>query len=182
MTIKSKSRTNRTKSQTLLIPIPNAKHADDILARMAELSGQIEKAKFDAAEEINITKDRLADTVDDLNETLDRYHKSLESFAVNNKDIFGKARSKKLNHGTIGWRSSTVMKISNATKKNPTGTLELLKQHFKTKFKQFVKIKETVDKNALKRLTDEQLALVKARREDREVFFVEPDVPEAVKR
>ena len=43
-----------------------------------------------------------------------------------------------------------------------------------------IRVKESVDKEALAKLTDEQLADIGARRKEKDVFFVEPALPEAV--
>jgi RNase H-fold protein (predicted Holliday junction resolvase) len=42
-----------------------------------------------------------------------------------------------------------------------------------------IRIKESVDKEALAKLTDERLSIVKARRKSKDAFFVEPTLTEA---
>jgi hypothetical protein len=87
---------------------------------------------------------------------------------------FGKSRSKKLSSGRLGWRKSTSIQIS------PKKTLELLREFPAHIRKLCIRIKESVNKDGLAALTDEQLKTLKARREVTEVFYVEPAVAEAV--
>ena len=73
----------------------------------------------------------------------------------------------------LGWRFSTSVKPSKKT-------LELIKQVLsKTMQAACVITKESVSKDALAKLTDEQLASVKARRIEKDVFFVEPSSQKA---
>jgi len=158
----------------ILIPIPNWTEADELMRRIGNLYLQINEAQFDAKEAIDLAKATLAARIKPLQDAIELHCKSLEAFAINNKVDFGKDRSRKLNFGILGWRKSTAIII----KKN---TLDLIKEAFvATLRKVCIDTKETVSKNALAKLTDEQLATVEARRVEKDVFFVEPSLPEAV--
>jgi phage host-nuclease inhibitor protein Gam len=135
---------------------------------------QIKQAEETAKDDINEIKAELAEKVKPLQEEIKLKVRSLEAFAALHKNDFGKKRSRKLNFGILGWRKSTSISI----KKN---TLELIKQVFtNAKQKMCIRVKESVDKEALAKLTEEQLASVGARRKEKDVFFVEPSSQEAV--
>lgn len=157
-----------------LIPIDNWEDTDKLIGEIGDLTQKINKAQESARDDINEIKSALADEIKPHQETIKRYICSLEAFSVVHKAEFGRKRSRKLNFGTLGWRKSTSIII----KKN---TLELIKELLtRVRQKACIRVKETVDKDALAKLTDEQLADIKARREEKDVFFVEPDLPEAV--
>jgi phage host-nuclease inhibitor protein Gam len=158
----------------ILIPIPNWTEADELIRRIGNLYLQINEAQFDAKEAIDLAKATLSARVKPLQDAIELHCRSLEAFAVNNKVDFGKDRSMKLNFGSLGWRKSTV---TITTKK----TLELIKKLFSPMLqKACINIKETVDKNALAKLKEEQLASVEARLTEKDVFYVEPALPQAV--
>lgn len=164
----------RVKSdKPVLLPVPHWNHANEFVRRIGDLTLQIAAAEYKAKDDINEAKAELAKTVKPLQEKIKLYAQSLEAFAVINKNDFSGKRSKKLYFGTLGWRKSTAVNI---TKK----TLELIKQVFSKKAAAYIHFKESVDKDALAKLTDEQLASIGARRKEKDVFFVEPDLPEAV--
>ncbi len=158
----------------VLLPVPNWEHADDFVRRISDLAKKITDAEQAAKDKINEVKADMADELKPLQEKIQLYTRSLEAFGAIHKADFGKKRSRKLNFGILGWRKSTSVSV---TKK----TLGLIKEVFsRAKAKQFIHTKETVDKEALAKLTDEQLAEVSARRKVKDDFFVEPAVPEVV--
>ena len=148
---------------------------DDCVRKIGDMQIMIQKAEADAKADIDEAKVTLAEAVKPLQDDIKLCVKSIEAFAAcHKKDFVGSRRSKDLNHGKIGWRKSFSIGIKKTT-------LELLKQVFGKKAAAgYIRTKETVDRNALAFLTDEQLASVDAQRERREAFFVEPYMPEAV--
>ena len=101
-------------------------------------------------------------------EKIQKHVRSLEAFCADHRDVFGKAQSRKLLFGVLGWRKSTAISIKKTT-------LEKIKAVLSSA-KRYLHIKETPNKEALAKLTDEQLASVDARRVTKEVFFAEPDM------
>jgi len=158
----------RVKSdKPILKPVPSWQHADEFVRRIGDLQSQIDKAESKSQERINKIKAELATKVKPLQDEIALCTRSLEVFAVKHDEDFGNAKSRKLDFGLIGWRKSTSIRI----KKN---TLELIKQVFgKAKAAIYIRVKESVDKEALAKLTDEELASVGARRKPKDVFFVE---------
>lgn len=164
----------RVKSdKPLLRSVPNWEHADHFIFRIGELQQKIQAEEAKAKIRIDQAKADLAKQVKPHQETIDLYMRSLEAFATSHQGDFKKQKSRKLNFGTLGWRKSTSISI----KKN---TIELIRQVFsRAKVITCLRLKVSVDKEALARLTDEDLVLVKAQRKSKEVFFVEPDLTEA---
>ena len=163
----------RIKSNKQIEPIADWKAADEFVKQIGELSLEIKEAEQTANDKINEAKTGFANYTAPLLKKITILTDSLEAFAANHTDDFGKAQSRKLNFGTIGWRKSTVI----ATKKT---TLELIKKVFGKYAPNYLHIKEAVNKEALETLADKQLASIDAKREPKESFFVEPDLPEAV--
>ena len=98
------------------------------------------------------------------------------------RDDFKGQKSRKLNFGTLGWRKSTAIRTTKSTYqiiKNALLNKLVIAGLTRAKLNACIRIKESVDKDALARLTDEQLADIKARRDIRDVFFVEPSSQKA---
>ena len=157
-----------------LIAIDNWEQADTLVREMGDLLLQIHAAEAACNTELVLIKATLAESAKPLQDIIRLHIQSLEAFAVNHQDDFGKARSRKLNFGLLGWRSSSSI----STKKD---TLEKLKSVLKPALqKECITVKESVNRTGLKKLTDEQLVAVGARRVEKDAFFVEPALPEAV--
>ena len=156
-----------------LINIPDWPAADQLIKELGEIQRTITVANSNATTRINQIKAALESQVNQLQDRQKYIAKSLEEFALGHTKDFGDARSRKLDFGTLGWRLSTWIEVT-AT------TLERIKEYFSTtEQKACVRVKETVDKEALAKLTDGRLAIVKARRKTKDAFFVEPLLTEA---
>jgi len=157
-----------------LVPINDWASADATIERICYYQRDVDEANRKANDDINKIKDELVKSVKFPQEKIQQITVSLEAFALAHKADFGKDRSKKLNFGLLGWRKSTSVVIKKTT-------LEKIKEVFaKAKAAMCIITKETVSKEALAKLTDEELASVGARRKVKDDFFVEPDLPEAV--
>ena len=148
---------------------------NDCVRKIGDMQLEIQKAEANAKATIDEAKAVLAIAVKPLQDDIKLCVNGIEAFAAcHKKDFVGRRKSKDLYYGQIGWRKSFSISIKKTT-------LELLKIVFgKKKAAGYIRTKETVDKNALALLTDEELASVDAQREYKEVFFVEPFMPEAV--
>jgi len=156
-----------------LITIIDWSAADHLVKELGELQNSITSAEGFADKEINAIKEKLESQVNQLQDRQKYIVKSLEAFANDHTKDFGEARSRKLDFGILGWRFSTAIEIAGAT-------LEWIKVKFSTaKQKMCIRVKESVDKEAMAKLTDEELATVKARRKTKDAFFVEPILIEA---
>ncbi len=167
-------KSNRVKSDNKLIAVTGWRHADELLRQIGDAQLAIQAQEAEAAGIINKTKEHLAEAAKPLHEQIKILTLRLEVFAAHSRHDFEGKKSKDLTFGTLGWRLSKSIRI----KKD--ATLELIKQVFKRRAKRFIHVTEKPDKEALAKLTDEELATVKARRIVKDDFFVEPKIPEAV--
>ena len=170
-------KTKRVTSGVLLFPIADKQAADDHLKRIGELELGVAEYAANAAEQINAIKAQLEIDATPLQTDIERHRLSLEAFATNSRGaVFGKKKTLKLQFGKFGWRKGrTVIEIDDAD-----GTMKLIKRKLKALIGQLIVTKESIDKKALGKLTDEQLTRVGARRKVTERFFAEPDLPESV--
>lgn len=167
------AKSSRVKSDKPILPIKSWKDADARVREVGDCQLRIRDLEQKARDKIDVIKAELAAEVSGYQELITLTHRSLEAFAVNRQADFSDRRSRKLDFGVVGWRKS----ISISVKKT---TIDRIKEVFsRQKAKQFIRTRETVDKEALARLTDEQLVGIGARRVHKDVFFVEPDFPEA---
>lgn len=149
------------------------KQADDYVRRLGDQQNQIEQHQATAKKCIDMIKAELQTKVSKIQKTIDYDALVLQAFCGSHLKDFKKNRSKKLQFGRVGWRKSTSVKTTNST-------LDLIKKLLSAaKRKECIIVKESVDKNALAKLTDEQLVSIEAQRKEKDVFFVEPSIPEA---
>jgi len=165
----------RVKSDKPVIEhVANWDKADEYVRQVGDLQVQITQAEATFKDDIDELKADLAEKVKPLQERIKLYTRSLETFAVLHRGDFKNKQSKKVNFGILGWRKSTFIKV----RKNTLGKIKAV--FSRAMAAACIRVKESVDKEALARLKDEQLASIGARREEKEVFFVEPALPEAV--
>jgi phage host-nuclease inhibitor protein Gam len=157
----------------LLYPISNWNEADEHLKRIGDLRLQIGEHELEAKLDIDDAKSELQKSTEPLAAEIKRHVESLEAFAANHIDDFGKARSRKLAFGIVGWRASRSLKVCK-------DVIDRVKSVFGKKADAYLRIKEEADKESLGKLTDEQLIAVGCRWESKDVFYAEPDSPEAV--
>ncbi|MGD0077063.1 MAG: host-nuclease inhibitor Gam family protein [Sedimentisphaerales bacterium] len=151
-----------------LVNVKDWQHADQLIKEIGEIEQTIKAAEQQATADINVVKSDLEGRVEQLQGRSHLLVKSLEEFALAHTKDFGEARSRKLDFGILGWRLSTAIETAGTT-------LERIKQFFTpAKQKACIRVKESVDKEALAKFTDDELATVKARRKTKDAFFVEP--------
>ena len=170
------AKSKRVKSaKPAIIPIENWEQAAAILREVGDNQLAIRQVEADAKSSIDEIKAELAQDVKPRKELIDQDTRSLEAFAVGHKSEFGKTRSRQMNFGTLGWRKTTSISITKKT------TVDLIRQVLsKAKAAVCINVKETVSKDGLAKLTEDQLAELHASRKVKNDFFVEPDLPEAV--
>jgi len=158
-----------------LIQVRDWQQADDLIHDIGQFGIAITQFEAKAKQKIDGIKADMASQVKSCQDGIDLYMRSLEAFATAHADEFEKQRSRKLNFGVIGWRKSTAIRVGKKT-------LDLIREKLSAaKAKVCIRTKESIDRDALAKLTDDELAGIKARREIRDVFFVEPDIPKAAK-
>lgn len=164
----------KRRSKQSIIAIADWQQADERLKTLGDLINVITVAESDAKAEIDRIKEGLKQTTAPAAAQIEMLTASLEAFCAAHAEDFGGAKSRKLQFGTVGWRASTAIKVASAK-----DTVELLKTVFGKKAEAYLRIKEEPDKDCLAKLTDEQLDAVGCRRENRDVFYAEPELIEA---
>ena len=170
---KGKTQGSRVKSKAI-VPIADWSKADQMIRKIGSVQRTIQKteAKYKARAE-NVKKDMVKE-VKPLQERIGVLHRSLEAFATTRQADFKKQRSRNLNFGVLGWRKSTTIKIGK-------DTISKIREFFSAaKSKIYIRCKETVDKDALSKLSDGQLKKVGAERTTKQVFFIEPISPTTI--
>jgi phage host-nuclease inhibitor protein Gam len=152
-----------------VVPIENWEAADSLIREIGDLQREIAAGEKKATENINKINEGLKEWVKLPLKRITLLTQSLEAFAAMHRDDFGGAKSHKLHFGSIGWRLSVSISIAKYT-------LELLKKRLSKEpaFAGCIRIKESVDKEALAKCTDAQLVTVSAQRDEKDIFFVEP--------
>lgn len=148
--------------------------ADGVLARIGDFQRRITIIEAAANEQVDFIKADMAAEIEPLKNEIKIATEDLELFATLHGSDFGKAKSRKLNFGVIGWRQSTKITAGKRA-------VELIKAVFGNQAKKYLKMKETVSKDDLKALGDGDLKKIDCRRTSEEVFYVEPEVVEADK-
>lgn len=132
--------------------------------------------KIQATMDVAIVKirDKYADQLTELADVKNKAVEVVQSFAENNRDLFGKRKSMELTHGVIGFRTSTP---TLKTRKGYTwaSALNLIKEFLPD----YIRTKEEVSKDRL--LVDREIPEVAAlfsktgiMVQQDEAFFLEP--------
>ena len=89
-------------------PIVSLAEADEALARMGVLQRRIDEIEAEAEARIESAKAGAAHQIGPLKAALQDILAGLEKYVTTNRpDVLGKAKSKTLNHGKVGFRKST---------------------------------------------------------------------------
>lgn len=133
---------------------------------------ELEAIDAKAAKDIAEIKTKAAKDGEDLRKEIAETSGKIQAFAEYNKaELFKDKKSVDLSFGKIGFRQSTKISIKKTT-------LELLK---KLGFITCVRINEECDKDAMGKLSDEDLKSVDAARKVSNVFFCEANMEEVNK-
>lgn len=144
--------------------------ADAALKRIGECEREIRKKEAAATARIEEIKAKLAVDLGPLVGKKNAELHNLEEFAKLHKgEMLDETKGKKsiaLNHGSLGFRQSTRIIVRKVER-----VIELLKA---AKRKECIRIKESVDKEALRKLPDDELLDYGVRREVTDEFWCEP--------
>lgn len=146
--------------------------ADTTLRKIGDLTREIEKKERAATERIEAVKAKLQmDTAKQIAEKTALLH-DLEAFALLHKtDLVEEAGRKSidLNHGRLGFRKSTTLKAI----KKIADAVQWIKDARLAK--KYLRIKESLNKEAMRELSDTELADIGMKREVKDVFWCEPN-------
>lgn len=154
----------------LNVPVINStEEADALLARIAGLKRQIDLVELSAAEEIDRVKLHAATETEPFRQEIAGMEQALIKYAEYHKpDLFAKKKSLELCFGVIGYRAST--KLRTLTKWTWERVLGALREDER---RDCIRVKEEVDKEALKTLAPDVLARYGVRAVPEDAFFYE---------
>lgn len=151
--------------------IQTLEEADATLARIAAHKRQIALVELGAEEEIEAVKLRAAGECETAKQEIAALEQALLRWGDYNKpSLFARKKSLELTFGVVGFRAST--KLKTLSKWTWERVLCALKD---AKMTDCVRIKEEVDKEALKGLAPEKLAEIGVKAAQEDVFFYELD-------
>lgn len=166
----------RVKPQIQGMIIENIDEADRALQELCEISREVELINLEGNEKIDAVKADMQVRALPLNQRAEVIGAALNAFAIGNKkELFKKEKSRELNFGTIGFRAST--KIKTASKVKWENVLERLKEH---ELIDFIRVKEEVDKEKLKKAETSVLETVGCQVLTEDTFFYELDKEKVV--
>lgn len=162
----------------LAVPtISNLEEADSLLGEIAARKRRIDQINLNFKAQVDAMKKTAAAQCEPILQEIDVMEQTLVRFGEARKsELFGKKKSIGLNFGVIGFRSSTALKTMRKTTWEQV--LGLLKTSSDEELSACVRIKQEVDKDALRQLSSEKLALAGCRLEQTDAFYYEISEPE----
>ncbi len=156
------------KKSSIAHPLRSWDEVAENLRAIGQIRANRAQAVASAGESMAEIKEALARDIRGYDAAVEQLIEEAEAFCVEHRVEFGEAQSRQLAHGVVGWRKSTSISVGKKT-------LELINEVFgAVKSKVYLHIKESPDKEALAKLTDEQLKEIGARRSVKEEFYAEP--------
>lgn len=132
---------------------------DEHLEQIAHMRRQVGEFESQINEQIDALRSQLAEYAGPLLETEKQLELEIEQFLVAHQSEFDKVRTRELAHGKVGFRKSEA--IAFKPKLVAETVIKLCKEHGHP---ECVKVKESVDKEALAKLTPEDLSACGCRR------------------
>jgi phage host-nuclease inhibitor protein Gam len=166
----------RRKTTTRIIA--DERQAEAAMRELAALGRQIAAIDLDAQEALDQVKANAKDEMQPLQDRRKELENALCTFCELNKgELFSRKRSKETPFGVYGFRKST--KLLTAAKVTLGLVLERLKELNLT---DAIRVKESVDKEAMREWPEERLEAVGMRRKSTDEFFVEIDLDQLEER
>ncbi|MEA4892628.1 MAG: host-nuclease inhibitor Gam family protein [Peptococcaceae bacterium] len=143
--------------------------ADQVLKEIASL--EIELADIEGALnlKINAEKERADTEARPLRDRLELLGSQLKDFAETSRAEFGKAKSRQLTFGSLGWRASKAITIKKALTERIIGNLKRLGMD------DCIKTTETISKEILSTYPDEKIIQAGATLKKADTFWYEVD-------
>lgn len=138
--------------------------ADQVLLEIGQLEREIEQREAELQEKVEMIKRAIVNNVKPLQERKAALELQLQAFCEAHKGEF-KGKTRALNFGTVSFRQSTKIVI-----RGVQACIDALR---KLGLKDYVRVKESPDKEKMKDLDDATLAQVGAKRQPEDVFGYE---------
>lgn len=151
------------------VVIADLKQAEAALGELARLERELTAVECALNEGIDRLKAEAAAAAKPLGARRKELEAALATFAqLNKSELFGRRKSRELAFGVIGFRRST--KLVTRPRLTLALVLEKLREYG---FREAIRTRESVDKEAMRDWPDERLELVGMRRKVADEFFIE---------
>lgn len=152
--------------------ITTLEEADDFLRKIAAEKRQLAVLELGLKEQVDDLKKKYAADCEPILQNIAVMEQTLVRFTESKKtELFGKKRSIGLTFGTLGFRASSTLKT--LKKFTWEQVLGLLKSTDDDSLSACIRVKQEVDKDALRQLPQEKLAEVGCRLEQTDAFYYE---------
>lgn len=150
-------------------PIHSLEDVDNALGKIAALKRQIDLVTMGAAEEMDAIKARASAESEPFRQQIAGLELSIGRFAEAEKEsLFAKKKSLRLTFGVIGFRASSKLKTK------AKWTFERVLATLKDRgMKDFIRVKEEIDKEKLKCLAPDALSEVGCTVKTEDAFYYE---------
>jgi len=161
-------------TKTLLPATISREDAENAFALFAEADAKQQKITATMDVQITRIRERYSDELTKLSEKKQSNFEIIQTFAINNRDVFGNKKSMDLTHGVIGFRTGTP-KLKTRKGFTWASCLNLVKEFLPA----YIRVEEEIAKDRL--IADRevpeisnQFAKVGILVDQDEIFFVEP--------
>lgn len=146
--------------------------ADIALKDIAEAENAKAEIEAEMNRQINMIKEAAEKAVKPHTTLIAERNKQLKSFAEVNRVDFGKAKSKKLTFGELGFRASSKVVIKQGT------IAQVIKNLRKLGMADCINIKESINKDSLKTYSEDKIVKAGASLKKEDTFWYETDQQE----
>lgn len=150
--------------------VNNWQEVDRALEEIGILDLNITDTSSALGRRINELIEEFSAEISDLSDRRLALESALQLFCVANKDEFAKKRSRKFHHGRIAFKLAERIEVPEELQDSAIATLK------KLGFMDCIETRERLDRNALKKLSDTELARCGIKRIREDHFRIEPDV------
>lgn len=155
----------------LAVAVATLANAQAALEEIASLQRQVKALEVEVNEEIARLKARAEEQSRPWRERIEALERGLKAWAEGQKEnLFAERRSVELTHGRVGFRRSTVLRTRRGT--TWADVLGRLKELGRT---DGIRVREDVDKEAVKAWPESELEPLGLTRHERDVFWYEVD-------
>lgn len=142
---------------------------DAALMEIAQAEIALTRINCDKDEQINILTEAAARVATPINGRITELREQIKQFAELNRLDFGKAKSKRLNFGELGWRLSSTIDIK------PSAVPKVIENLRRMGMDDCVKVRESVNKDTLKTYSEERILQSGASIKTTDTFWLETD-------
>lgn len=144
--------------------IETLQNADDLASEMIQIENALQNVTVAENELVMKVKEHFKKIKDELEHKKQTQNELMIKYVANHDaDVFPKAKTRELHYVTFTKKTSETVKTD--VDKFAKDTIELIKEKFPDKKDELIRVKEEIKTTDFKKLTDDQLKTVNAKRE-----------------